>query len=140
MVEWWSEISKRAHSSTFTQPGDGSLEAMSRSGSVMRSSSVMGAKSPELAPAALPAGPSPPYVAQAQHDQSHDEKAVHAAAAPVTPPAAPVTPPTTATPAASSPAAQPATLERTDTGSTASLKAVEPAPAAAPAVVPPTQA
>ncbi|KAF9287528.1 hypothetical protein BGZ74_001069 [Mortierella antarctica] len=140
MVEWWSEISKRAHSSTYTQPGDGSLEAMSRSGSVMRSSSVMGAKSPELAPAALPAGPSPPYVAQAQHDQSHDEKAVHAAAAPVTPPAAPVTPPTAATPAASSPAAQPATLERTDTGSTASLKAVEPAPAAAPAVVPPTQA
>lgn len=133
MVEWWSEISKRAHSSTFTQPGDGSLEALSRSGSV----SVMKAKSPE--PVVAPAqGPSPPYVAQAQHDQSHDEKAIPA---PVTPPVA--------TPVASSPVAQPATLEHVDTGSTTSLKNIEPtpvpaspvaAPIAAPAPAPATQA
>ncbi|KAF8951009.1 hypothetical protein BGZ52_000854 [Haplosporangium bisporale] len=120
MVEWWSEISKRAHSSTFTQPGDGSLEALSRSGSVMRAKS--------LEPVAPAQGPSPPYVAQAQHDQSHDEKAIPAAA-PVTPPAV--------TPVASSPVAQPAALEHADSGSTASLKSVEPAPApASPAPAP----
>ncbi|KAG0339952.1 hypothetical protein BG004_006603 [Podila humilis] len=130
MVDWWSEISKRAQSSTFTQPGDGSL---SRSGSVMRSSSVMRAKSPEpasVAPAAQ--GPSPPYVAQAQFDQSHSDKAGSNAS--VSPAQS-----TAVTPAASSlsivqPAA--AVPDAVDTGSTASIKQVEVPVAVAAAAVP----
>ncbi|KAF9112253.1 hypothetical protein BGX27_003726 [Mortierella sp. AM989] len=42
MLEWWTEISKRAHSTISVQPGDGQLDSsLSRSGSVARSSSLM---------------------------------------------------------------------------------------------------
>ncbi|KAG0286194.1 hypothetical protein BGZ98_005173 [Dissophora globulifera] len=44
MLEWWSEISKRAHASTFREPGDGSV---SRSGSVLHSPSAVHPASPE---------------------------------------------------------------------------------------------
>ncbi|KAF9345659.1 hypothetical protein BGX26_002896, partial [Mortierella sp. AD094] len=42
MLEWWTEISKRAHATMFSQLGDGQLGgSLSRSGSVMRSSSLL---------------------------------------------------------------------------------------------------
>ncbi|KAF9951827.1 hypothetical protein BGZ65_005710 [Modicella reniformis] len=63
MVEWWSEISKRAHSSTFTQPGNGSLDAISRTSSVVGSSSPVHSKAEEHTQ------PSPPNVAQEHHDE-----------------------------------------------------------------------
>lgn len=115
MIEWWSEISKRAQSTTFTQPGDGSLDAISRSGSVMRSSSVIAPKSPEPHHTE---GPSPPYVPQ-EVPVAAPAPAVAAAAHPefTTAPASPV-------------------LERLHTGSSSSLAHVEPVAAVAPAVAP----
>ncbi|KAG0057391.1 hypothetical protein BGZ83_010850 [Gryganskiella cystojenkinii] len=114
MLEWWSECSKRAHSTTFQQAGDGSLEAISRSGSIMRSSSMIKPKEPE--PQQQHPGPSPPYVAQE-----------HPAAPAV---AAAIVHPETTTAPTTAPASP--TLERSHTGSTTELTHAEPAPAPAP--------
>ncbi|OAQ32943.1 hypothetical protein K457DRAFT_70022 [Linnemannia elongata AG-77] len=133
MIEWWSEISKRAQSSTFTQPGEG----ISRSGSVMRSSSVIhpnpatATATAAVVPADHTHGPSPPY--QEHHQApvssppvSHDAVPVAAAASPVPVPATPVAA------AAPAPVAAPAPGSPAPTGSTVSLNHSEPA-AAAPA-------
>ncbi|KAG0073890.1 hypothetical protein BGZ90_011214 [Linnemannia elongata] len=133
MIEWWSEISKRAQSSTFTQPGEG----ISRSGSVMRSSSVIhpnpatATATAAVVPADHTHGPSPPY--QEHHQApvssppvSHDAVPVAAAASPVPAPATPVAA------AAPAPVAAPAPGSPAPTGSTVSLNHSEPA-AAAPA-------
>ena len=114
MIEWWSGISKRAQSTTFTQPGDGSLDAISRSGSIMRSSSVTAPKSPEPHHTQ---GPSPPYVSQELH-----------VASPVVA-AAVVHPEATAAPASP-------VLELLHTGSSSSLTHAEPSAPAAPAPAP----
>jgi hypothetical protein len=117
MIEWWSEISKRAQSTTFTQPGNGSLDAISRSGSVMRTSSVIAPKSPEPQHTE---GPSPPYVAQEVPVAAPAPAAVAVAAAhpeSTTAPASPV-------------------LELLHTGSSSSLTHVEPVAAVAPAPAP----
>ncbi|KAF9086584.1 hypothetical protein BGX23_008776 [Mortierella sp. AD031] len=108
MIEWWTEISKRAQSSTFTQPGEG----ISRSGSVMKSSSVI---HPTPAPADHTQGPSPPYAPIA----SQVAPPVPAPAAVAAAPASPV-------------------LERLPTGSTVSVNNSEPAAAATPAPLQPT--
>ncbi|KAI1317557.1 hypothetical protein EDD11_008251 [Mortierella claussenii] len=161
MIEWWGELSKRAQSSTFTQPGDGTLNAISRSGSVTRSSSMIQPKSPDHT-----RGPSPPYVAQEQHPI--DEKTAHAPAPALTsvsttgsPAVHHVEPATVAAEAAPAfiPAPIPATpgavpapastdapvLERTHTDSTVSVHHGEttpivassaPAPVSVPAVTP----
>ncbi|KAG0372882.1 hypothetical protein BGX24_012456 [Mortierella sp. AD032] len=101
MIEWWSEISKRAQSSTFTQPGEG----IARSGSVMKSSSII---HPNPASAAEHTqGPSPPY-------QEHNQTPVssppvsHAAAAPVSAAASPVPAAASPVPAPAAPVAAPA--------------------------------
>src|SRR4051812_1893353 len=106
MIEWWSEISKRAQSSTFTQPGDGSLAAISRSGSVMRSSSVMHPKQADHTQ-----GPSPPYVAEVHLDEKVAIAAAPEAAAPPAVAPAPVAEPIApVTAAASVPAPIPAAV------------------------------
>ncbi|KAF9957748.1 hypothetical protein BGZ72_001461 [Mortierella alpina] len=153
MIEWWSEISKRAQSSTFTQPGDGSLAAISRSGSVMRSSSVMHPKQADHTQ-----GPSPPYVAEEHLDEKVATAAVSETAAspalapasapapaPVAEPVAPVVaaapapavvPEAVSVPAAEAAAASPV-LERAHTGSTVSVNNADVVPAAAPTVAAP---
>lgn len=121
MIEWWSEISKRAQSSTFTQPGDGSLDAISRSGSIVKSSSVIAPKSPELHHSQ---GPSPPYVSQELHAASPVVAAAVAQPEVTTAPASPV-------------------LELLRTESSSSLTHAEPSPpviAAAPAAPAPAPA
>ncbi|KAG0248694.1 hypothetical protein BG011_009998 [Mortierella polycephala] len=126
MVEWWSEISKRAQSSTFTQPGDGSLNALSRSGSTMKSSSAM---HPQVADHTHE--PSPPY------SEHLNEGAT--ASAPTSPPvstSSPVAQPTEVAPAPVAVAVAEAApvLERNTTGSTVSLNKPEVTPAPAPGV------
>ncbi|KAF9208507.1 hypothetical protein BGZ49_008591 [Haplosporangium sp. Z 27] len=66
MLDWWEELSKRAHSSMFVQPGDGSL---SRSGSVRRSSSLLRSGSR----ATRPQTPASPKSAHAPVYSSHGE-------------------------------------------------------------------
>lgn len=135
MIEWWNEISKRAQSSTFTQPGEG----ISRSGSVMRSSSVShpNPATPIATAAAVPAdhtqGPSPPY--QEHHQTPVSSPPVSHAAVPVSAAASPVPAPATPVAAAApapAPVAAPAPDSPAATGSTISLNHSEPA-AAAPA-------
>ncbi|KAF9177668.1 hypothetical protein BGZ51_008468 [Haplosporangium sp. Z 767] len=133
MVEWWSEISKRAHTSTFTQPGDGSLNAVSRSGSVMKSSSTM---QPKVADHTH--GPSPPYSenpATASAPTSLPVSASPPASQPaeVTPaPVAEVAPAPVAEVAPAPVAETAPVLKRNTTGSTMSLNKPEGTSAPAP--------
>ncbi|KAG9066759.1 hypothetical protein KI688_012669 [Linnemannia hyalina] len=132
MIEWWSEISKRAQSSTFTQPGEG----ISRAGSVVRSSS--GIHSNPATTAAVPAdhtqGPSPPYQ---EPPVSHAAVPVSDAASPVPAPATPVAAAAPAPVAAAAPApvaaAAPAPVAA---AAPAPVAAAVPAPVAAAAPAP----
>ncbi|KAF9960347.1 hypothetical protein BGZ70_008631 [Mortierella alpina] len=99
MVSWWSELSKRAHSTTFNQKGDGGLNTiLSRSASGLRSATSLTSgwrSSTSLATKPRPSSteppvshyrhasesddPSPPYLAQ-NKDEHNDAKSATPAA------------------------------------------------------------
>ncbi|KAF9968955.1 hypothetical protein BGZ73_008969 [Actinomortierella ambigua] len=119
MLDWWQECSKRASSTMVNHVNEGSL---SRSGSLFRSSSLLRPKSPEVAQ-----GPSPPYVAQAYHDQAHigngngNGNGLQSAVAAEKAPAHDVKPAVEGT------SAVPAAVPLEKAGSSSSLRASEPA-------------